>query len=323
MPKLLEYNGTLVERHDLDETLAVFRVRPDEVPPREESWFDPGQYVSLGLNFEDSSGSVQRAYSIASEPEERRWLEFYIRWVAHPDTAHPFTHLLWQLRPGGRLHLGRRCTGRFTLGHSVGQEDRRVKLFVSAGTGIAPFVSIVRSQLRKLPEPSPGRFVVLHGASYVNELGYRSELERAMEQLGGEYVPTVSRPQGNPDWTGETGRVESFLEGEKVLALERRVGLPAGGLVPAAVVVYICGFKGTIAESLKRLFRRGFVPEERRVRRLLAIPDGTPSSVFFEQYDTEPIIDPKDEELIARLRGDFAASRARTGRPDGGVPPVP
>ena len=317
MPRVLLYNATLLERRDLSPTLAIFRIRPDQIPPPEEHWFEAGQYVSLGLNDEASPEpfSVQRAYSIASEPEERGWLEFYVRWVAHPESAHPFTHLLWQRRPADLIHVGRRCTGRFTLAHTAGREDPRIKLFVAAGTGLAPFMSIVRSQLRRLPSRGAGRFVVLHGASHVYELGYGEELAQALKELQGDYIPMVSRPRENPSWTGGTGRVESFLEGEKLEALERRLGLAEGGFVAANAVVFVCGFKGTIAESLVRLVRRGFVPGDRRIRRLLDVAEGTPASVFFEQYDNEPVIDPKDEPLIERLRADLAATRAVQGQP--------
>ena len=309
MPRPLIYNATLLERTDLAPTLAVFRVRMDQVPPLAEEWFEPGQYVALGLNHDEPGpSSVQRAFSIASEPEERRWLEFYIRWVPHPETAHPFTHLLWRTVPGDRIHVGRRCAGRFTLRHTVGPDDRRIKFFVAAGTGLTPFMSIIRSQHRKLPRRPQGRLVLLHGASHAHELGYREELERSLRELGGEYIPTVSRPESSSGWTGAKGRVAARLEDDRLEKLERRIGLEAGGLSPANAVVYVCGFKGTITESLVRLAGRGFVPEDHRVKRLLGIRDGTPSSFFFEQYDTEAIIAPGDQALIERLSRDLAAA---------------
>ena len=311
MPKPLPYNATLLEREDMGPTLAIFRIRPDEMPAPGELWFEPGQYVSLGLNYEDSGepSSVQRAYSIASEPEERRWLEFYVRCVAPPHSAYPFTHLLWEIGPGDRIHVGRRCTGHFTLNRSVGPGDARIKLFVAAGTGLAPFASMIRSRRRRLPTRSQGRFVLLHGARHAHELGYREEMEPALGEIQGHYLPTVSRPEANPRWTGAKGRVESFLDGEKVEALESRLGLAKGGLAPANAVVYVCGFKGTIAGSLDRLLCHGFVPADRRVRRVLEIPEVSPPSLFFEQYDTDPILDPNDRERIERLKSDLASSR--------------
>ncbi len=77
---MTEDNATLVEKIELAPTLVIFRIRPDTVPAPGEPWFLPGQYVTIGAE------KVQRAYSIASDPGERRWLEFYIRFAREPAT---------------------------------------------------------------------------------------------------------------------------------------------------------------------------------------------------------------------------------------------
>ena len=93
MAKLLPYNASLVERVDLEPTLAIFTVRPDSVPRRkgaaeDDPWFLPGQYVTIGMNREDPDAtddprplSVRRAMSIASAPETEGVYELYIRYV--------------------------------------------------------------------------------------------------------------------------------------------------------------------------------------------------------------------------------------------------
>lgn len=313
MPRPVTYNATLLEKESLSETLALFRIGMDEIPPENNPWFESGQYISLGLNVEEDPGKPQavlRPYSIASEPEERRWLEFYIRRVSNPESEKPFTHMLWRLQEGERLYAGPRIAGRFTASHTVGAADTRLKVFVAAGTGLAPFVSMVRSHEQRGDTAGLRRLVVLHGASHVHELGYRERLEAARNGAGIRYLPTISRPQQNPDWTGHHGRVESFFEDGKIGDLEGELELTGSGLRPDKAVVYVCGFTSTITETLFRLIRRGFVPEDRRLRRMLEMPAEAPASLFFEQYDTEPLIDPKDEAKIAQLRADFRAHAA-------------
>ena len=275
MSRPVALNATLEGREGLSETLAIFRVRPDAAPPGDRPWFEAGQYVTLGLNADGARGAeaILRPYSIASGPAERRFLEFYIRKTADPETDTPFTHLLWPMAEGGRLHAGTKITGRFTLEHTVGPDDPRLKVFVAAGTGLAPFVCIVRDRLATRRAEGLDRFAILHGASRVHELGYREELERAVRDHALRYVPTISRPALDPRWTGETGRVETFFDGEKLSHLESRLGLPLGGFEPGRVVVYVCGFTGTIAGTVTRLIRRGFVPDVPRMRRLLEISD--------------------------------------------------
>jgi len=279
-------NATLLERTDLDPTLAIIRIRPDAVPAPDQPWFLPGQYITIGV------GDIQRAYSIASPPGERRWLEFYIRYARDPATESPLTHRLWKLPAGARLLLGEKIAGRFTLERTMPPADPRVRLLVGAGTGVAPFMSMVRHARHVGDGAALSRTAVLHGVSHPNELAYRDELTEIAAHGGLRYLPTVSRPAGHPEWTGLTGRVETHLA-------EAPGGL---SLSPDHAVVYVCGFRDTIAGSVQRLLGRGFVPEDRRIRRLLGIPDDAKPSLFFEQYDPEPIFDPNDHQLIATLR---------------------
>ncbi len=304
MPRPVPENATLLEWEELSPTLRIFRIRPDRIPPADEKWFEAGQYVMLGIDADHDGArvSVQRAYSVASPPEERRWLEFYIRRVAHPESALPFTQLLWSKRAGDRLHVGPRFAGRFTLADTVGVDDPRLRVLVAAGTGLAPFVSMVRSESRRGGADWSSRVVLLHGARHPHELGYREDLELVLNRIVPRYFPTVSGAETAPAWTGSRGRVETFFDGEKLEDLERRIGLPPGRLTPEAALVYVCGFRGTIAESIVRLIRRGFVPADHRLRGLIGIPERTPSSLFFEQYDPGLIIDPGDEALLAKLR---------------------
>ena len=279
-------NATLVEKTDLDPTLVIFRIRPDKVPPPEQPWFLPGQYVTIGIQ------GIQRAYSIASSPGERSWLEFYVRYARDPATDSPLTHLLFPLPAGARTHIGEKIAGRFTLERTAGA-DGRALLFVAAGTGLAPFVSMVRRALAAGDATALGRIRVLHGVSHPHELGYRDVLEDAAGRFGLRYFPTVSRGGEHPEWSGLTGRVESLLDPGRLDELDLR---------PDRTMVYVCGFKDTIAGSIRRLLGRGYVPEDRRLRRLIGITDDAKPSLFFEQYDLEPLFDPNDAAAIAELR---------------------
>lgn len=308
--KLLPDNATLVERHDLDRTLTVYRIRPDHVPPSTEPWFRPGQYVTLGMSVKEGPEvhAIQRAYSIASDPVERRWLEFYIRLAARPQTDRPLTYLIWPLPVGARVNVGAKITGKFTFEDTVDPGDDRMRVLVAAGTGLAPFVSMVRSAVRAEDPSQVARMAVLHGASYPHELAYRAELEEAARTHGLRYLPTVSRPAEHPEWDGAKGRVETFFEEGRIERLERDLGLPPGGFGPERVVVYVCGFRGTIAESIRRLLGRGFLPEDRRLRRTLGVPAAAPPSLFYEQYDLEPLFDPADTALLESLRRQILGS---------------
>ncbi len=303
MAKPLVYNATLVERVDITDALTLYRIKPDE-EPAERPWFVPGQYCVLGLNNEAKPelGSVRRSMSIASAPEDEFPTEFYIRFVAKPESENPLTHLLWKLKAGDRIYMRPVAAGVFTIPDTIGVEDQRLRVMVAAGTGSAPFVSMLRSELRRNPKADLSKWVLLHGTSYAADLGHRDELLGMVEKHGLHYYGTISRPGGNQAWTGDTGRVESFFEPAKLAVLEQRLGLPAGGFTPRTAAVLICGLQGTIGSTITSLIDRGFVPEQRRMREALGVDHSVPAALFYEQYDNEPVIDIKTPAVIDPLR---------------------
>ena len=313
MAKLLEYNATLAERIDITDALTIFRVKPDTMPA-ERPWFVPGQYCVLGMNNAEKPelGSTRRSMSIASAPEDDGAVEFYIRWVAKPESENPLTHMLWKsAKPGERMYMRPVAAGVFTIKDTVGVDDPRLRVMVAAGTGSAPFVSMVRSELRRDPNADLSKYVLLHGASYPADLGYRDELAQMVERNKLKYWGTVSRPKEAVDWKGDVGRVEAYFEGPRLDELEKRCGLAAGGFTPKNVVVYICGLTGTITGTVIPLIDRGFVPDFKRIREALGVPADAKDSVFYEQYDTEPVINIKDPAVTEPLKARMQAALAK------------
>jgi len=308
----LEYNATLIERKDHTEELTIFSIAHDQ-PIEASPPFVPGQYVALGLNNEEKPelGAVRRSMSLASAPEQKGAFEFYIRFVRHPESDNPLTHLLWKGKAGERVFMTRKPVGKFTLPDTMGEDSPRTKILIAAGTGLAPFVSMARSAVLRNPNIDLSSWVILHGASYPPDLIYRDELTRYQEKNGLHYMCTVSRPKEAPGWTGDVGRVEDYFDGERFAELEERIGVGAGALNPSNSGILICGLQGTIAKTIIRTVGRGFVPDHRRIRAALEAPDGAQPSIWWEQYDKTPVIDVKDVELVGKLQSDLAAGLAK------------
>jgi ferredoxin--NADP+ reductase len=229
-------NATLVERLDLTDAVAHFRIRPDDGRPD----FRPGQYMALGLV--DGDRLVQRPYSAASPTDRGSDVEFLIRRVERG----ALTPRLWASPPGARLRLGR-PKGLFT----IQPDDPRTHLFVATGTGIAPFISMLETLLRGR---HPAHAIVVHGVSRPAELGYRHHLESWMAgRQAITYLPTVSRPAegANVGWIGLTGRVEAVLDG---VCEERSID-------PRTSVAYLCGNPEMIVSAERILAARGFPAE--------------------------------------------------------------
>jgi ferredoxin--NADP+ reductase len=244
------YNARIVRREDLTESLAYVWVRFDGEPTP----FEPGQYMTIGVFV--NGKIVQRPYSVASPPavSGTEGYEFYVRLVQ----GGTFTPILWELPiDHGMRMIGPK--GKFMLL----PDDDRVHVFISSGTGNAPFVSMMR---QLLIDGAPRRAIMLNGVSYGHELGYRELLDgwQASGEYPVTYVPTVSRPNdpSNAEWTGRTGRVESILGPV----------LDEQGLTPANSIAYICGNPDMILSAEETLLGRGY-PEE-QIHKELYWPKG-------------------------------------------------
>jgi ferredoxin--NADP+ reductase len=245
-----QYNARLLRRVDHTDDLATFWVGTEgEAIP-----FEPGQYMTIGVYADGRI--VQRPYSVASAPAAVGvdGYEFYVRLVP----ILRFTTLLWRLPIGHEMRIiGPK--GKFLLE----PDDDRTHLFVSTGTGIAPFIAMCR---QLMAEGRPRKTVMLHGCSFEDELGYRELLED-WQRSGSypvTYVPTLSRPGDprNAAWAGYTGRAEAVVH-DVCKDLHLR---------PDKTVVYICGNPDMILNVEGVLMRDGF--PEFHVKKELYWPKG-------------------------------------------------
>lgn len=231
--------ATIVSRTEIAEDLWTIRIAADcELP------FRPGQYVTLGLPVDGRI--IERPYSICSSPEEPE-IELFIERVPEGELSVP----LYDLAVGDELAVRRRCKGLFLRNTPVPGHD---SVFVATVTGIAPFVSIVRllRDRQKRGDWTPeGRVAVILGASFPGELGYRHEMEKLAAELDWlTFVPTISRPWDDPEWPGETGRVEDVL----------RKHVDGLGFERGRTSVYLCGNPQMI-HNARAIMRRAGLPD--------------------------------------------------------------
>lgn len=253
-------NATLIERIEAAPNILILQVKPDAGVPE----FLPGQYVALGLPHSAPSltgastvvpGSptdklIKRAYSIGSPPEEREYLEFCVAVVESGE----LTSRIAALKPGDRLFCAAKITGTFTLD---GVPEDHSLVFVATGTGVAPFIAMLRSPAVW----TAGRKITLiHGVRLGRDLIYDRELKALGEQRPEfRYIPLVSR---DPAFSGEQGRVQRLFN-ESIVPVE-----------VARDHVFLCGNPAMITEMEEWLKGRGFIEHTRR----------TPGNLHLEKY---------------------------------------
>jgi ferredoxin--NADP+ reductase len=212
---------------------------------RESSFrFRNGHFVMIGLEVEGKP--LMRAYSVVS-PNYEEHLEFLS--IKVPDG--PLTSRLQHIQKGDSLLVGQKATGTLVLDDL--RSGRNLYLF-STGTGLAPFMSIVRD-----PETYERfeKLVLIHGVRLVSELAYSDYLTKELPQhefLGDMvrdqliYYPTVTREAFT-----HTGRLTTAMESGKLFA---DIGLaPLDSAVDRAM---ICGSPSMLKETAQMLDQRGF-----------------------------------------------------------------
>ena len=257
-----EVKAKIIYTELLKEDLVVIRLVPENGMPK----YKTGQFLTIGLPVAAEKKIVKRAYSIASHAENRDFFEFVIRWVRKPLPGRVTTELFY-LSVGDEVLLGDPTGDDLIIEDKYpdGTPDNRRVVCVGGGTGLAPFIAFAHhfhdtNDKRQL--------VILHGASYVDELSYKRLLtdfeneskERGSDQWNFLYRSAISRPKEyyNRSWNGQTGRVESFFKenAKGVSPLDELVGEK---VTPENTRIYICGYQGTIDGVMDYVSSRGFV----------------------------------------------------------------
>src|SRR5712671_5653127 len=207
------YRARITKRTDFAPDLWMIRIAPGA-----EFSFAPGQYATLGI--ERDARRLERPYSIVSSPYEKE-LEFFFELVPEGATTPP----LYDLQLGDEVLVRKVAKGRFTF--DTAQPERTNHLMVSTVTGVAPFVSYVRTLFKDWKE---GRFAGDHKLFLLNG---------------------ASRPWEDDSWKGEVGRVDDLI----------RKYADQWGLTRANSVGYLCGHPEMVEHAKGILKRIGFQKE--------------------------------------------------------------
>jgi ferredoxin--NADP+ reductase len=229
----------VVSVHHWTDTLFSFRTTRNPT-----FRFRNGQFTMIGLEVEGRS--LLRAYSVVS-PNYEENLEFFSIKVADG----PLTSRLQHLNVGDPIIVSRKATGTLVLDNLL---DGRNLYLLGTGTGLAPFMSIIRD-----PE-TYDRFekvVLVHGCRHVAELAYAETITEHLpeDEYVGElvreklvYYPTVTRePFRN------RGRITDLITSK---TLFNDTGLPV--LDREQDRLMLCGSPQMIGEMRELLDDRGF-----------------------------------------------------------------
>lgn len=206
--------------------------------------FENGHFVMVGMEVEGRP--LMRAYSIASANYEEE-LEFFSIKVQDG----PLTSRLQNIKVGDELLVSSKPTGTLVADHLL---PGRHLYLVGTGTGLAPFMSIIRD-----PEVYErfDKVILIHGVRQVVDLAYREYItdELPQNEFFGDvvrekllYYPTVTR-----DDFENQGRVTDILVDG---TFSSKTGLPP--LSPETDRFMLCGSPTMLKDMCKILEGAGF-----------------------------------------------------------------
>jgi len=231
--------GRVVENRHWTENLFSLRVEAPRLS------FEAGQFVRIAVE-----EKVARAFSFVNPPQDPV-LEFY--GVVVPQG--PLSPRLAQLEPGDRLQVASNPAGFLVLSELP---DAETLWLLSTGTGIAPFISMLRTEA---PWKRFRNVVLVHAVRHANELVYQELIASTKVK----YVTLVSRQMHQ---TSLSGRIPAALADGR---LESAAGL---ALKAENSQVMLCGNPDMLKDTQAALAARGLRKHRRR----------TPGQVTVESF---------------------------------------
>ncbi len=229
----MEVRAKIESMRDYSESLRVFRLKLAD----ESFSFAPGQFVMLSIpGLADSNGrKISKAYSIASSPHEKGFLELCIAHYPNGALSIPLFRL-----PVGSEVVVTGPYGMFRLKKPVYPGTA----FIAGGTGLAPIISMLR---------------YLYGTGYHEPLWlfysmsepelfmFRDELLGCQKNNSLKLVASTSKPDSG--WRFEKGRVTDTFSRH-------------AASIPKDSRFYLCGPPMMVADTVIMLEQLGYKKEK-------------------------------------------------------------
>jgi len=222
-----ELTATLKEKKDLTKDVMFLSF---EVPPT--FCFEAGQYVILKIT--KDTNFRMKSYSILNPPSEKGVLHLCAKLITGGFASEAFK----TMKPGEKM------TFRGPLGHLTFDTASAEHWFITNGTGITPFYSMILEYVSQYPQQ---KFNLIFGVRSQPDLFLHRELqELAQQNPNFTYIPTLSKDS----WEGSMGRVQMHLPKD----MQNKT-------------FYICGLKEMVLETQQLLAQKGVPKEKIRVER--------------------------------------------------------
>lgn len=225
-----EYILKIIKIIDETPSVKVFRV---ELPKDANINFYPGQFFMV--SFVDSEIKKSRAYSIASSPLNKDYLEIAL------DKVGPFTTKLFSMKESELLKF-KGPYGKFYFSEDI----KNNLMLIAGGTGITPIMSIIRyCNDKKLSN----KIKFIYSVRTPSDIIYKDELDKIKKSNKNfDYIVTITRPNSE-NWKGRIGRIDKELLKQNMQNVEESL-------------YYLCGPKEFVHSVIEMLESFGAKKEQ-------------------------------------------------------------
>src|SRR5699024_11094120 len=230
-----EYDAVVGDITDLTSIIKSIRIK---LPNGQEVNFKAGQYMQLKAPiYEGNDEEVYRAYSIASSPSEKTFIDLIIGYVPEGVAT---TYVHHHLNPNDAVNLNG------AYGDFYYQDNDREMILVAVGTGVAPILSILNYMKENNIERKAKFYFGAKTPEDLFMLDYFEEMEDTLYDF--EFIPCLSRVTEEHNWDGFKGRVNNALE-ELLMEAEDKEA-------------YLCGSEPMIDSVVDVLTKKGILEED-------------------------------------------------------------
>lgn len=195
--------------------------------------FQPGQFFMIDI-LDGNPQKAQRSYSIESSPSNKEFFSICIKLIEGGRGSNYFKS----------LKVGDECNFIGAYGRFVLQDSEKDIVMVATGTGVAPFMSM----LRVLWDKGFNKPVTLYfGVKNESDLFYLDILQQ-WEQEHDNFTLLITLSDPPAGWKGLKGRVTTHLEDAMI--------------DPGNTSIYLCGNGGMIKDVREMMLAKGVQKED-------------------------------------------------------------
>jgi Na+-transporting NADH:ubiquinone oxidoreductase subunit F len=220
-----EFEGVVERIRDVTHDIKEVYVK---LPEGQDASFVCGQYGQLEVPpYGKVKSPTQRAYSMSSPPSDKNHLEFLVRLVPGGIVT---TYVHEELQQGQKVKVIAPF-GEFNV-----KDTGATMICVAGGSGMAPFKGIFQHMI-ETGEIETREIWYFFGARTAKDMFYLdwlNELDQKYEKF--HFVPALSEPQEEDNWTGPTGLITEVLADYLTEKIDRDQPLEG----------YLCGSPGML-----------------------------------------------------------------------------